>query len=137
MADLGLEEIVKFTGSMTVEQYAPYLADADIGVSPYCGWREYSGLKLFDYKAAGLACVASGENGQPKTLKHAQTGWIVPPCDVEELAAALRMLILDHSFRRSLGQAARIEAEMQHGWDRTTEKIEHLLKNVIAQRCQP
>lgn len=135
--DLGLEEIVEFTGSLSAAKYAPILADTDIGVSPYCGWQEYSGLKLFDYKAAGLACIASGENGQPKTLGHAETGWIVPPCDVEALAAALRRMILDPTLRRSLGQAARFEAEAQHGWNHTTDKVEKLLQSVIAKRSTP
>ena len=132
--DLGLARIVEFTGNLSAAEYAPYLANADIGVSPYCGWQEYSGLKLFDYKAAGLACIASGENGQPKTLHHGKTGWIVPPCDVDELSRAILRIANDHSLRRTLGRSARIEAEAEHGWDRTTDKIEELLVKIKAKR---
>lgn len=91
-------------------------------------------MKLFDYKAAGLACIASGENDQPKTLRQGETGWIVPPCDEEELAKALIQLSTDHSLRRMLGVSARVEAENQHGWKHTTDKVEILLRNLIQSK---
>ena len=63
--ELTLTDIVTFTGQLKPEEYAPRLAEADIGVSPYCGWKEYSGLKILDYKAMGLATIASGLDGMP------------------------------------------------------------------------
>jgi glycosyltransferase involved in cell wall biosynthesis len=81
--DSNLDHCVELTGLLNIRQVADYLVKSDIAVSPYCGWMEFSGLKLFDYKAAGLAIVASGQDGHPKTLKHGNTGWIVPPCDVD------------------------------------------------------
>ena len=129
---LGLQEVVEFTGSLTAVQYAPYLAKSDIGVSPYCGWKEYSGLKLFDYKAAGLACIASGENGQPATIEHGETGWIVPPCDEDQLTQALIVLARQAELRRRLGQAARKDAEASHGWEHTVNKLETLFDNLIG-----
>lgn len=130
--NLGIEMWVKFTGQLSAEQYAPYLAAADIGVSPYCGWKEYSGMKLFDYKAAGLAVIASGENGQPDTLVHGQTGWIVPPCDEDALLEALQLFTRDHQLRRSIGQTARIDAEKRHGWDHTVDQIEEIIHSLIG-----
>ncbi len=119
----GIQDRIEFTGSLTAEQYAPLLAGAHIALSPYCGWKEYSGLKLFDYKAAGLATIASGENGQPVTLAHHQTGLIVPPCDVSALTQAMLQLAADHSLCRQLGQNARIEAEQKHTWRSCTNRI--------------
>jgi glycosyltransferase involved in cell wall biosynthesis len=130
----GLSEAVCFTGQLPVETYAPLLAAADIGVSPYCGWKEYSGMKLFDYKAAGLAVVASGEGGQPETLQHGETGWIVPPCDEDALTAALLQFCTDHELRRTIGRAARIDAEKRHGWEQTAAQIENLMQTIIEER---
>lgn len=133
-ARLGLEEAVCFTGQLPASAYGPLLAQADIGVSPYCGWKEFSGMKLFDYKAAGLAVVASGEDGQPETLRHGETGWIVPPCDEEALAQALLLLCSDHVLRRRIGQAARIEAEQRHSWAHTASEIEHFIEGILETR---
>jgi len=123
---LGLQENVELTGQLSIEQVAQCLAQVDIGVAPYCGWMEFSGLKLFDYKSAGLATVASGQAGQPATLEHGVTGWIVPPCDEAALADALIMLVTDRELTRRIGRAARLEAERQHTWKRTAEQLDQI-----------
>jgi len=123
---------VVFTGSLSAEEYGPLLARSDIGVSAYCGWREYSGLKLLEYKAAGLAIIASGEADQPRTLRHGETGWIFPACDEAALTRALMELAEDRGLRRRLGQAARLEAERQHSWSETGRRLTEVFRQVQA-----
>jgi glycosyltransferase involved in cell wall biosynthesis len=130
--ELGIETQVTITGHLTVDQFAPVLADADIGLSPYCGWMEFSGLKLFDYKAAGLAIIASGENGQPVTLRNEETALIVPPCDIEALSQSIVRLIEDVRFRRKLGQTARQEAEKEHSWRHTALNLEKIFAATLS-----
>jgi glycosyltransferase involved in cell wall biosynthesis len=133
---LGLHEAVTFAGHLKPEQYAPVLATADIGVSPYCCWPEFSGLKVLDYKAAGLPTIASGKNGQPPTLKTGQTGLIVPPCDEGALCEAIIRLCADRDLRRAMGRAARIEAEQVHSWEHTAEQLEQVFAKVLGERVQ-
>lgn len=132
--DLDIDSTVTFAGHLTPETFAPKLAQADIGLSPYCGWNEFSGLKILDYKAAGLPTIASGQNGQPPTLKHEHTGLIVPPCDEEALYQAIVRLCTNHSFRQQLGQAARLEAEQIHGWNYTVKQIEKIFQKVLHEK---
>ena len=132
IADHQLQEYVTLTGRLPIDRVAQQLAQADIGLAPYCGWMEFSGLKLFDYKAAGLATVASGANGQPATLKHEETALIVPPCEEEALSAAMIRLAQDPALRQSMGQAARLEAERCHSWQHTAEEITHIFDKVLA-----
>ncbi|OGO36008.1 MAG: hypothetical protein A2W35_14955 [Chloroflexi bacterium RBG_16_57_11] len=121
---LGLQDRVELTGQLNITQVAQRLAQADIGVAPYCGWMEFSGLKLFDYKSAGLATVASGQDGQPATLHHGVSGWIVPPCNEAVLAGALIKLVGDRELVRRIGRAARLEAEEHHTWRHTAEQLD-------------
>ena len=130
---LGLTPYVILTGFLDIYQLSDYLANADIGLCPYCGRVEYSGLKLLDYKAAGLATIASGANRQPVVLRHQQTGWIVPPCNIDALADAIIQLSSDHKMRRQIGQAARFEAEQQHSWHHTAQRIETIFQGVLPQ----
>jgi glycosyltransferase involved in cell wall biosynthesis len=123
IADYQLGAQVTLTGPLPIPQVAQQLAQADVGLAPYCGWMEFSGLKLFDYKAAGLATVASGANGQPTTLRHKETALIVPPCDEAALSAAMIRLAQEPELRRRMGQAARLEAEKYHSWQHTAEEI--------------
>jgi glycosyltransferase involved in cell wall biosynthesis len=132
VAELGLEDNVQFTGQLPVEEYGEILANSDIGLSPYCGWKEFSGLKLLDYKAAGLATIASGKDGQPVTLRHGVTGLIVPPCDEKALAEAVRSLCLDLESRKQIGRQARREAETIHSWGYTVQRLEQVLNGALS-----
>lgn len=123
---------VSLHGFLRIGEAAPILASCEIGLSPYCGRVEYSGLKLLDYKAAGLATIASGENGEPFVLRHGVTGWIVAPCDVEQLTDAIVTLCRNAELRRCIGQAARLEAEEQHSWRHTAQQLEQIFTQVTA-----
>jgi glycosyltransferase involved in cell wall biosynthesis len=131
-SSLGLADVVTFAGHRKPAEYAPMLATADVGVAPYCRWPEFSGLKVLDYKAAGLPTIASGVNGHPPTLQHGVTGLIVPPCEVEPLAAAIAQLCTDRGTRVRMGQAARVEAEAIHGWEQTAERLERVFLGVLG-----
>jgi glycosyltransferase involved in cell wall biosynthesis len=133
VARLGLDADVIFTGHVAAADMARYLAQADIGVSAYCGREEFSGLKLLDYRAAGLAIVASGRDGQPAILENGRTALIIPPCSVTALSQALQQLATDVQLRRCLGQAARLEAETQHTWRQTAVQIAQILEQTIAE----
>ncbi|MEZ4672687.1 MAG: glycosyltransferase family 4 protein [Caldilineaceae bacterium] len=131
--ELQLRSHVTLTGFLDIQRLSDYLRQADIGICPYCGRVEYSGLKLLDYKAAGLATIASGANGQPTVLRHGETGWIVPPCDIAQLTAAIVRLSGDHELRQQMGQAARLEAEREHSWRQTALRLE----KIFAAACSP
>ncbi len=135
--DLDLESRVTFPGHLTVSEAVGYLVKADIGVSPYCGRVEYSGLKLLDYKAAGLATIASGKNGQPAIIKHGRTGLIVPPCDVKALYEAILYLANNSDIRCEMGRQARIEAESQHAWRHTARHLEQIFLKVLGEKNVP
>lgn len=132
-ARLGLSGAVTFRGRLPLEEAVQWLAQAEIGASPYCGRVEYSGLKLLDYKAAGLATVASGRDGEPAVLRHGETGWIVPPCDVDALAGALVHLAQTPHQRRRIGQQARLEAEAIHSWRHTAEQLDRLFRTLAGE----
>jgi glycosyltransferase involved in cell wall biosynthesis len=133
---LGLAGCVEFCGPLAMEQYGPILANADIGLSPYCGWPEYSGLKIFDYKAAGLPAIASGVNGQPRSVRDGETGLVAPPCARDALFDAILRLLADPDLRRRMGRRARQEAEERHGWQHTVDNIECLLFDTIESQMR-
>jgi glycosyltransferase involved in cell wall biosynthesis len=131
LRDLDLQQHVIVTGWVSPQQYAEYLANADIGVSPYCGRVEFSGLKILDYKAAGLAIIASGDNGQPSVIEHGKTGWIVPPCDEVALSKAITQLASNCDLRKRMGRQARIEAEQVHCWRNTAEQLDEVFSRIL------
>lgn len=136
VAELELGELVTFTGRLAPDKYAPLLADADVGLAPYCGWPEYSGLKTFDYKAAGLPTISTGEDGMPRTLSHGRNALIIPPCDDDALADAMQQLLQDAALRQEMGQAARIEAETDNSWDHTVQALLAVFQQLLAAQAK-
>ena len=128
---LGLEDQVTFTGPLRDLEFAPILAGADIGLSPYCGWPEFSGLKIFDYKAAGMATITTGLDGLPKSVVPGENGLIVPPCEEKPLTEAILNLVNSPDTARTMGQTARKQAENCHRWEHTADKIEAILRPLV------
>ena len=57
--------------------------------------------------ATGLPIVSSPISGIPELVKDNRNGLLVPPRDVDALAAALQRLLSNTKLRHRLGKAAR------------------------------
>lgn len=128
---LGLGERVHLPGHLPVEELAAELSRSDIGVSAYHGRVEFSGLKLLDYKSAGLATIASGEGGEPVVIQDGHTGYVVRPGDAEGFCEAIMRLAADARVRKAMGRAARLEAEQFHTWARTATRLAEICAMAI------
>lgn len=64
-------------------------------------------VALLEAMAHALPCVATAVGGVPDTLADEREGIVVPPRDVDALAAALARLLDDPALRRKLGSEAR------------------------------
>ena len=63
---------------------------------------------LLEAMASGCACLACAcPTGPDEIISHGHDGWLLPAeADPEQLAGALRMLMVDEALRLRLGQAA-------------------------------
>jgi glycosyltransferase involved in cell wall biosynthesis len=130
--DLALGDRVTFKGHLALPELAAFLSQCDVGVSLYQRRPEFTGLKLLDYKAAGLATIAVGQGGEPSLLAHRQTGLIIPPNDRSAAGEALRQLAADVDLVARMGQLARREAESAHRWAHTAQALDRLFVRLTA-----
>ncbi|MEW6210183.1 MAG: glycosyltransferase family 4 protein [Acidobacteriota bacterium] len=80
----------------------------DIGVMPLADteWeRGKCGSKLLEYMAAGIPAVCSDVGENSRIIENSVTGFLTR--DVDEWAAALRLLVDDSRLRQSIGLAGR------------------------------
>lgn len=63
------------------------------------------GLILLEAQACGIPVVASSAGGPPEFVTHNETGLLVTPHDVTDLARALERLVTDVGFRNRMAQA--------------------------------
>ena len=109
----GLTERLVFAGR--ISDVAGYLAQLDVGV--LCSDSEGFSNALLEYMFKGCAAVATDVGGNTEALKHGQTGLLVPPDDVDALAAALDRMITDVPGRQTMARAARDYVAATFSWD--------------------
>ncbi len=103
---LGVDERIRFTGWLDVEEIAQELANASVVVMPSL-WPEPFGLVGIEALAAGRPVIASATGGILDWLEDGVTGLSVRPGDALGLARALNELLADPERQRTMGAAGR------------------------------
>ena len=106
-ADLGVENVVEFTGF--VKDVPRVLAALDILAFP--SHEESFGLGLTEAMAMKVPVVASRSAGVPDIVVDGETGLLVSPKDHAALAEGISMLAKDPERRRRYGNAGRERVE--------------------------
>ena len=130
---LGLQDNIRFTGSIPHAEIPIWLSAADIAVTPYPDLgRElwFSPLKLFEYMATGLSIIASGSGQVSEIIRDGENGLLIPPGDWGAFADAIIRLLGDPSLRAHLGHNARQLAVEQHSWSDYIEGLEAIYRKV-------
>jgi glycosyltransferase involved in cell wall biosynthesis len=124
---VGLGERVRFLGSLPREEVAARLRAADVAVVPSVptrdGRREGIPVALMEAAASAKPVVASRLSGIPEALEDGAEGLLVPPGDVDALAAALAALAADPGRRRRLGAAGRARMLRDFDLDRNARAL--------------
>jgi glycosyltransferase involved in cell wall biosynthesis len=108
--------------------------DAAVVLAPSGQPFHYSPLKLAEYLAAGLPVVAPATGQLAERLTDGVDAIVVPPHDVNALAAALRRLRDDPEERARLGKAARAAAEAEWSWEHQARRVIDALPRPSPQR---
>jgi glycosyltransferase involved in cell wall biosynthesis len=98
-----LQDRVLEVGFIPDEQRACYYSMADAYVAP--SLLEGLGITPIEAMACGTPAIVTSASSGPEEVGEA--GLVVPPCDPEALATAIRCLLEDHDLRQRLGQQGR------------------------------
>ena len=122
---LGLENQLVFTGQLNDVQAA--LAAFDLFVHP--GDPEPFGLVNVEAMSMELPIVAFAHGALPEIVVHNETGLLVPPHDVSELATAVSTLLNDSNLAKRLGTAGKIRADQHFDIACTVKKFEEIVND--------
>ena len=130
VAELGMQERIELPGA--IPNPFPTLKRADLFVLP--SRSEGFGNALAEAMACGLAVVAADcWRAPPGIVRNGTDGILVPPEDVEALAAAMAGLMADDEKRRALGaEAARSVRRFE--LDQVSRTWDELLRAVVHSR---
>ena len=128
VTSLGLERMVAFHGFVSEERKIDLMraAWANVFPSPKEGW----GITVIEAAACGTPSLASESPGLRDSVRHGDTGFLVPHGDVESLAGRMVELADSPPLVARLGERARRLAESL-SWERTTSATEQHLVDII------
>ncbi|KAJ5826489.1 Glycosyl transferase family 1 [Penicillium robsamsonii] len=112
----GVRDHVIFTGVLTGSALSRAYASADLFL--HCSITETFGLVVLEAMASEVPVIARDQGGPSDIIRHGQTGYLVPPRDVECFVHSVKEISLDPIRRAKLAMAAR-----QYADDATWEKI--------------
>jgi len=119
---------VKFIGMVSPEKIYDYLEQAKILILPSF----YEGLPnvILEAMSVGVPVIATRVGGIPDVVKDGETGLLVEPGRVDELAISIRRLIEDDDLRGKMSKNCLEEAK-KYSWENLAERFEDLLKEIV------
>lgn len=102
---LNIEKNVSFLGWVDPQGRSKLLSEVDAFTLP--SYNEGLPMALLEAMSWGLPAITTPVGGIPEVITHSETGLLVNPGDVSQLADALQTLIENESIRLKLGSAAR------------------------------
>jgi glycosyltransferase involved in cell wall biosynthesis len=116
---LGGDRVI-FTGMLRGDSLACAYAAADVFL--HCSITETFGLVVLESMASGVPVIARDEGGPSETVRHGETGYLVPPLDVEGFVARALELGSDAKLRAEMGARARAQA-LDTTWDKINYRV--------------
>ena len=124
----GIAARVHFVGFQ--ESVGSYLSALDLYVHP--SLKEAFGLAVVEAMVMGKAVVATTTGGLPEVVAQGETGLLVPPGDVESLAATVVSLLEDKVRREQMGRNGRVRAQERFSLDASVRRVEQLYGEVLG-----
>jgi glycosyltransferase involved in cell wall biosynthesis len=129
-ASLGIRERVHFLGQrMDVDHI---LANAQIALL-VTNWEGFP-LSILEAMRANLPMVASAVGGVGESVNDGETGYLVPPRQVEPLRDRIRRLLTDPDLRVRLGARGRIVYEEHFALEQAVTKTLAVYEDVLQRK---
>ena len=124
--NLGLTELVLFTGRVPHEEVERYYSIVDIAPFPRLPQpvtEMVSPLKPFEAMAMEKAVISSNVAALEEIIEDKVTGILFNKGDIQHLATSLVELIENKELRSNLGNEARVWVEKQRDWSKISETL--------------
>lgn len=116
---LGVGERVRFAGYLLTLDSA--WAACDVAVVP--SRREGLGLFALEAMAVEKPVIASDTGGLAETVRHGETGWLVPPGDPIALAEALKNALALRDRWQAMGRQGREYVAGHFTWQQSAQRL--------------
>jgi glycosyltransferase involved in cell wall biosynthesis len=128
-SELGVGERVAFLGVVSPDRLAALYTGADLLVLPT--FAEASPLVAFEAMACGTPVLSTRVAGLPELVSDWQTGFLVKPGDVGQLAIAMRFLTADRKKLARMGAEAQRKVRKRYLWPNVARQYLALYQRLV------
>jgi glycosyltransferase involved in cell wall biosynthesis len=129
VVDGGLEEFIHIHQPVNGPEKIEAFRTADIFVYP--SYHEGMPMAVIEAMACGLPIIASRVGGLPDLVLHGQNGLLVPAGQPDQLAAAIRRLVVDADMRYSMQVVSFQLAQENYDMERLVLKLVDIYNTVL------
>jgi len=130
VAGYGLGPYVELRSASFAEMPQLY-AESDIVIYPSL-YPEPLGLAPLEAAAMGRPVVVTRIGGLPETVRDGETGYIIPPNDLEALTDRVRTLLKDPELARRMGQAGKAHVSANFALESYVDRMVELYRTIPA-----
>ena len=127
--NLGLSKNVSFLGRLPHGEVMKHMAGADIFSLP--SWEEGFGVVYLEAMSLGKPLIACRGEGIADVIRDGETGFLVNPFDVDDLAGKIDLLINDPRLAYLVGDKARRLVLSSYTWEQNAKKTLALYEELL------
>lgn len=86
---------------------------------------------VIESMAAGKPLVVTDVGGNSEAVIHQQTGFVVPPKNIDKLVEAIIILLTDRNLTEKMGRAGQIRAQELFSMETMISKVEELYQSTL------
>jgi glycosyltransferase involved in cell wall biosynthesis len=129
VTELGLEQQITFIPWISHEELGDYLKTASMAVLP--SREENFSLAVLEALCSGTPVISTEVGGTAEMISDGENGLLVPPSDTDALSNAMKRLIVDRNFAKTIGQNGSETVREKFTWQKTVEKFEALYRKAL------
>lgn len=134
IAELGLTEHFIFAGLVPPKDVSEYIGAMDVVVHTSV-WEGLARV-LPQALICGKPIVSYDIDGAPEVCIDNETGYLVPPRSIDELAAAIAKLAIDPALRKQFGNTGKERFTPQFRHQYMTQRVREVYESVLADSPQ-
>ena len=128
---LGIREKIIFTGLVAYERIPDMLGAMDALV--HTSLREGLPRVIPQAQAAGRPVVSYDVDGAPEAIEDGETGFLVPPESIDELAEKMRRLVTEPERRQRMVRGGRDWVQPKYDWKHMVSEIKSDYRELVDQ----
>jgi len=131
----GVKDRVIFAGAVSDKDLPAWYSAADLLVMPNReeeGDVEGFGIVFLEANACGKPVIGGCSGGTVDAVIDGETGYLVNPCDPEDIAEAAIRLLTDLTLAHRMGERGRERVQKDFSWRRAARQVQGLTAEVVA-----